>query len=168
MQRAVLNKSWRHHPSKQQLYDLLPFISQTIQVRRTRHTGHWLKSKSPGGNTPQDTNCTATSLLSRKLSKLDEPDMKDTAGVMYSYGPPHVAVQKQDDQHEHTFSNYLRIRDVVQKTCQRRWTIGKCGERGSGISMLPARHDDDDEADYTPALCRHWIQFRRRCRIDGW
>ena len=42
------------------------------------------------------------------------------------------------------FSNYVRIRDVVQKTCLRRWTIGKSGERGSGISVLPARHDDDD------------------------
>ena len=30
-------------------------------------------------NTPQDNNCTATCLLSRKLSKLDEPDMQDTA-----------------------------------------------------------------------------------------
>ena len=30
-------------------------------------------------NTPQDTNYTATCLLSRKLSKLDEPDMQDTA-----------------------------------------------------------------------------------------
>ena len=64
---------------------------------------------------------------------------------MYSYGPPHMAVQKQDDQHEHTFSSYVRIRDVVQKTCPRRWTIGKSGERGSGISVLPARHDDDDD-----------------------
>ena len=35
---------------------------------------------SPGGNTQQDTNCTATCLLSRKLFKLDEPDMQDTAG----------------------------------------------------------------------------------------
>ena len=35
---------------------------------------------SPGGNTPQDTNCTATYPLSRKLFKLDEPDMQDTAG----------------------------------------------------------------------------------------
>ena len=35
---------------------------------------------NPGGNTPQDPNCTATCLLSRKLSKLDEPDMQDTAG----------------------------------------------------------------------------------------
>ena len=31
-------------------------------------------------NTPQDTNCTATCLLSRKLFKLDEADMQDTAG----------------------------------------------------------------------------------------
>ena len=63
---------------------------------------------------------------------------------MYSYGPLHMAVQKQDDQHEHIFSNYVRIQDVVLKTCLRRWTIGKSGERGSGISVLPARHDDDD------------------------
>ena len=39
---------------------------------------------SPGGNTPQDTNCTATCLLSRKLFKLDEPDMQDTAGELPS------------------------------------------------------------------------------------
>ena len=36
--------------------------------------------------------CTATYLPSRKRSKLDEPDMQDSAGtssyVMYSYGPP--------------------------------------------------------------------------------
>ena len=55
-----------------------------------------------------------------------------------------MAVQKQDDQHEHTFSSYVRIRDVVLKTCLGRWTIGGSGERGSGISVLPARHDDDD------------------------
>ena len=54
---------------------------------------------------PQGTNYTATCLPSRKLSKLDEPDTQDTAGeartnssVMYSYGPPHMAKQKQDDQ----------------------------------------------------------------------
>ena len=52
---------------------------------------------------------------------------------------------KADDQHEHTFSNYVRIRDVVKKTCWRRWKIGKSGERGSGISVLPARHDDDGD-----------------------
>ena len=38
----------------------------------------------------------------------------------------------------------VRIRDVALKTYQRQWTIGKSGERGSGISMLAAQHDDDD------------------------
>ena len=56
-----------------------------------------------------------------------------------------MAVQKQDDQHKHTFSSYVRIRDVVLKTYLGRWTIGKSGERGSGISVLPARYDDDDD-----------------------
>ena len=64
---------------------------------------------------------------------------------MYSYGPPHMAVQKQDDQHEHTFSSYVRIQDVVLKTCLGWWMIGRSGERGSGISMLPAQHHDDDD-----------------------
>ena len=40
----------------------------------------WRIPESPGGNTPQDTNCTATCPLSRKLFKLDEPDMQDNAG----------------------------------------------------------------------------------------
>ena len=35
---------------------------------------------SPGGNNPQSTNYMATYIPSRKLSKLDEPDMQDTAG----------------------------------------------------------------------------------------
>ena len=61
-----------------------------------------------------------------------------------------MAEQKQDDQHEHTYSNYVRIRDIVQKTWQRRWTIEKSGERGSGISVLPTRHDDDDEESLNP------------------
>ena len=64
---------------------------------------------------------------------------------MYSYGPPHMAVQKLDDQHEHTFSSYVRIRDAVLKTYLGRWTIGRSGERGSGISVLPALYDDDDD-----------------------
>ena len=100
-------------------------------------------ASSPGGNTPQGTDYTATCLPSRKLSKFDEPDMQDTAGeagasskVMYSYGSPHMAGQKQDDQLEHTYSSYVRIRDVALKTCLRRWTIGRSGERGLGISVL--------------------------------
>ena len=67
--------------------------------------------------------------------------------VMYSYGPPHMAEQKQDDQLEHTYSKYVRIRDVALRTCQRWWTIGKSGERGSVISVLAARCNDDDDDD---------------------
>ena len=53
-----------------------------------------------------------------------------------------MAEQKQDDQLEHTPSSYVKIRDVALKICQRRLTIGRSGERGSGISVLAARHDD--------------------------
>ena len=64
--------------------------------------------------------CTATYLPSRKLSKLDEPDMQDIAGeVMFSDGPLHMAEQKQDDQLEPTYSNSVRIQDVALRTCQK-------------------------------------------------
>ena len=103
-------------------------------------------------NTQQGTNYTANCLPSRKLYKLDQPDTQDTAGeartnssVMYSYGTSHMAKKKQDDHIEHTYSSYVRIRDVDLKTCQKRCMIGRSGERGSGISLLPARHDDDDD-----------------------
>ena len=58
--------------------------------------------------------------------------------------PPHMAEQKQGEQLEPTFSSYVRIRDVVLKTYLGRWTIGRSGERRSGISVLAARQDDDD------------------------
>ena len=51
------------------------------EARRQLHKNAACNLKQvPGGNTPQDTNCTATCPLSRKLFKLDEPDMQDTAG----------------------------------------------------------------------------------------
>ena len=58
---------------------------------------------------------------------------------MYSYGTPHMAKQRQDDQLEHRYSSYVMIRDVALKTCQRRWMIGRSGERRSGISVV--QHD---------------------------
>ena len=76
---------------------------------------------------------------------------------MYSYGPLHMAKQKQDDQLELTYSSYVKIQDVTLKTCQRRWTIGKSGERGSGISVLAAWHDDDDDDDDIYILVKIYI-----------
>ena len=77
---------------------------------------------------------------------------------MNSYRSPHMAGQKQDDQLEHTYSSYVGIRDVPLRTCLSRWTIGRSSERGSGISVLAARHYDDDddgtqENDESATLC---------------
>ena len=44
MPRAILNKSWREHPRKQQLYGHLPPITKTIKIRRTRRAGHSWRS----------------------------------------------------------------------------------------------------------------------------
>ena len=43
--RAILNKSWRQHPTRHQLYGHPPPITKTIQARRTRHAGHCWRSK---------------------------------------------------------------------------------------------------------------------------
>ena len=45
MLRAILNKSWRQHPTRRQLYGHLPPITKTIQVRRARQAGHCWRSK---------------------------------------------------------------------------------------------------------------------------
>ena len=45
MLRAILNKSWRQHSTRHQLYGHLPPITKTTQVRRTRHAGHCWRSR---------------------------------------------------------------------------------------------------------------------------
>ena len=45
MLRAILNKSWGQHPTKQQVYGHLPPITKTIQIRLTRHAGHCWRSR---------------------------------------------------------------------------------------------------------------------------
>ena len=45
MLRAILNKSWRQHHTRHQLYGHIPPITKTIQARRTRHAGHCWRSK---------------------------------------------------------------------------------------------------------------------------
>ena len=45
MLRAILNKSWRQHTTRHQLYGHLPPITKTIQVRQTRHAGHCWRSR---------------------------------------------------------------------------------------------------------------------------
>ena len=51
------------------------------EARRQLHKNATCNLKQVLAATPhKDTNCTATCPLSRKLFKLDEPDMQDTAG----------------------------------------------------------------------------------------
>ena len=45
MLQAILNKSWRQHPTRHQLYGHLPPIMKTIQVWWTRHAGHCWRSR---------------------------------------------------------------------------------------------------------------------------
>ena len=45
MLRAILNKSWRQHPTRHQLYGHLPPTTKTVQVRQTRHAGHCWRSE---------------------------------------------------------------------------------------------------------------------------
>ena len=105
---------------------------------------------SPGDSTQQSSSYMTTYHPPRKLSKLDEPDPRDTAGevgmnswLMYSCGPLHIDKQKQDIQLEPTFSSSMPIWDVALRICWKQWTIGRCGERGSEISVLIVRHDDN-------------------------
>ena len=79
-----------------------------------------------------------------------------------------MAAQKQDDQLERTFSSYVRIQAVVLKTYLGRWTIERSGERGSGISVLPARYDDDDDKEN--CYCRkrlNYIEFLTIIKMSG-
>ena len=82
---------------------------------------------------------------------LDELAKLDTAGEVETYpcGPLQMDeqrqdVQRQDDQLEPTYNSSVPIRDVALKTCRKQWSTEKGGEKRSEISVLMARHDDDD------------------------
>ena len=113
MLRAILNKSWRQHPTKHQLYGHLPPIAKTIQVRRTRHAGHCWRSKDE--------------LISDVLLWTRTP------GRAKAGRPARTYIQQ-----------LCEVTGCIPEDLPGRWTIAKSGERGSGISVLAVRHDDDD------------------------
>ena len=113
MLRAILNMSWRQHPTRHQLYSHLPPITKTIQVRRTRHAGHCWRSRDE---------------LIRDVLLWTPTHGRAKAG--------------------------RSARTYIQQLCE---DTGCCPEdipetmidrevamRGSWISMLAARHDNDD------------------------
>ena len=106
---AILNKSWRQYPTKQRLYGHLPPITKIIKFRRTRHAGHWWRSRD--------------GLISDVL-----------------WTPAHGRAKAGRPARTYIHSS-VKIRDIALRTCQKRWTIGRSGKRGSRISVLVAWHD---------------------------
>ena len=157
-------KLWLHTPQSFRTW-VQPSDTVQCHTQDTEELGKHTEKKS-GGNNPQGTNYTVTCLPSRKLSKLDEPDMEDTAREARQAHKgctpmdPHIwpSKSRMTSSNIHTYSSYVRIRDVALKTCQRRWMIERSGKRVSRISVLAARHDDDDDDEIVEKFM-HTIYF---------
>ena len=110
---AILNKSWQQHPTRHQLYGHLPPVTKTIQARRTRHDGHCWRSKDE--------------IVSDVL--LWTP----TYGQSKAGRPARTYIQQLCD------DMGCGSEDLPEAMNDREtWR-----ERGSGISVLAAWHDDD-------------------------
>ena len=114
MLRAILNKSWQQHPTRRQLYGHLPPITKTIQARRIRHAGHCWRSKDE--------------IVSDVL--LWTP----AYGQSKAGRPARTFIQQLCDD---TRCNPEDLPEAMND--RETWR-----ERGSGISVLATRHDDDD------------------------
>ena len=112
---AIFNKSWRQHPAKHQLYGHLPPITKTIQVRWTRHTEHCWRSKDK--------------LISHVL--LSTP----THGREKAGRPARTYIQ-----HFCEDTGCSPEDQLGAMNDRKEWR-----ERVRDISVLEARHDDDDD-----------------------
>ena len=114
MLRAILNKSWQQHPTRHQQHGHLPSITKTIQARRTRHARHCWRSKDE--------------LVSDVLQ------WTPAYGQSKAGRPAGTYIQQLCD------DTGCNPKDMPEAMNDREtWR-----ERGSGISVLAARHDDDD------------------------
>ena len=119
---------------------------------------------SPGVNTQQNSSCTATDHPSRKLSKLDEPDMQDTAwevrtnsSATYYCVPPHMDEQRQDDQQEPIYNSSVPSKG--RTTSKNLYTTALCRAKAGRpartyIQQLCAeqRQDDQQEPIYNSSV----------------
>ena len=119
MLRAILNRSWRQHPTRHQIYGHLPPITKTIQVRRTRHAGHCRRS-------------------SDKLIS-DVPLWTATYGRAKAGQPARTYIQQLCEDTGCSPEDLPEAMNDREKWRER--------VRESGISVLAARHDDDDDDD---------------------
>ena len=134
MLRVILKKTWRQHPTKQQVYGHLPPVTKTIQVRRIRHAGlFW-------GSRDELISDVLLCTLSHGRAKAGWPARTYIQQLCADTGcSPEDQLEAMDD------------RDG--------------GERGSGISVLMARQDDDfiDISNICVIVCMyevHTISFQ--------
>ena len=114
MLRAILNKSWRQHSTRHQLYSHLLPITKTIQVRRTRHAEHCWRGRD-------------------ELIR-DVLQWTPTYGRTKAGRPTRTYIQQLC---EDTGCSPEDLPEVMNG--REKW------RRGSGISVLAARHDDYDD-----------------------
>ena len=126
MLRAILKRSWQQQPTRRQLYGHLPPITKTIEARRTRHAGHCWRSKDD--------------IVSDVL--LWTPAIKPPRKWCAPVDPRHSKAGRP----ARTFIQQLcddtgcNPEDLPKAMNDREtWR-----ERESGISVLAARHDDND------------------------
>ena len=67
--------------------------------------------------------------------------------------------QRQDNQLEPIYNSSVPIQDIALKTSREQWIIEMGGERGSGRSMLAARHDDDIKL-FTFSIHSKYLAFK--------
>ena len=82
--------------------------------------------------------------------------------------PLHMDEQRQDDPLEPSYNSSVPIQDVALKTYGKRWMIEKGGGRGSGISMLMVRHDDEylDWISSSSPFCCWGEWYRVECVLN--
>ena len=113
MLQAILNDSWRQHPTKLQQYSHLPPVTKTIKVRRIKHAGHCWGSRDE--------------LVSDVLLWTPSQERAKAGRLARTY-----------------IQQLFVDTGCSPEDQSKQWTIGRVGERGSEISVLIARHDDND------------------------
>ena len=86
---------------------------------------------------------------------------------MNSCGPLHKDEQRQNDQLESIYNRSVPMQDIARKISRERRTIETGGEKGSGKSVLAARHDDDDDDENANNLIQdlnssHCVHFQHQ------
>ena len=144
MLRAILTKSWRQHPTKQQLYSHLPPITKTVKVKQTRHAGHCWRSRDK--------------LIS------DVPLWTPSHGRAKAGWSARTYIQQPCEDI-----------GVALRTWQKRWTIGRGGKTGSGLSVLMAWQDDDEcicPTPYITSRMQHKVKWSTvglvLCHVNRW